>query len=237
MRTFVNTVWWDEKTQSFYTRLNTNHVLEGRAGSSLLYRDIADDGPKMQSALNDLLENIKKRPSSSVEGQSHHAEILYRYGVTEVACEQMMDLTRPDRDRREYPEVSYSVIGAIVTGTMGITVDPVPPLRATVEGSYVDRTVRTLPGLGSIAWVEIHNLPIRANEVAVRHDGGRKTTFTNQRGPALIWQATFSGSSDTLLVRGRPVKARVEKGPLGRVTSSVRVAVGAGETVRAGVPD
>jgi hypothetical protein len=29
-----------------------------------------------------------------------------------------MDLPREGRDRREYPEVSYSIVGAIVTGRM-----------------------------------------------------------------------------------------------------------------------
>jgi len=110
---------------------------------------------------------------------------------------------------------------------MGITVVPFPP-GAAEEGGYVDRIVKTLSGLGSIAWAELRNLPIRANEVVVRHEGVRKTVFTNQRGPSLIWQATFAGSVDTLLVNGEPMKAQAGKEILGRVTSSVTVPVGAG---------
>jgi hypothetical protein len=146
-----------------------------------------------------------------------------------------MDLTRPNRDRQEYPEVSYSVIGAIVTGTMGITVLPMPP-KASAEGGFVDRIVKTLPGLGHIAWAELRNLPIRANEVAVRQEGGVKTIFTNEWGPSLIWQATFPGSFETLLVNGEPMKAQIEKEPLGRVASSVRVTVWAGDTVHVEIP-
>jgi len=241
VKALVNIAWWDEKTQHFYSILDKDQRFQRQVGAErdhgpvLLYRDAADDGPKAQSALNSLLDNIKKEPSSGVEGQSHHAEILYRYGVPDVAYGQMMDLTRPNRDRQEYPEVSYTVIGAMVTGTMGITVVPFPP-GASEEGGYVDRIVKTLSGLGNIAWAELRNLPIRANEVAVRHEGVRKTVFTNQRGPSLIWQATFAGAFDTLLVNGEPMKAQAGKELLGRVTSSVMVPVGAGNTVRVEIP-
>lgn len=147
---------------------------------------------------------------------------------------QLVDLSR---SRLEYPEVSYNKIGDIVNGTMGITVEAESPLQSAISGYWVETVVKTLPGIGTkIAWAELRNLPIRACEVAVRHEGERKTTFTNQRGPALIWQATFDGAHETLLVNGRPAKARAEKGSDGRVTSSVRLSVGGGGTVAVEVP-
>jgi len=224
LKRLVNTAWWDEKTQSFYARLNPAYVLEGRAGSALLYRDAAEDGPKMRSAVGDLLGEIKRNPSTSVELQSHHAEILYRYGEPEVAYAQMMDLGRPDRSRREYPEVSYSIVGAIATGTMGISIEP------------AGGAIRTLPALGPIAWVELSNVPIRGNEIAVRHEDASSTILTNRSGPALTWLASFPGSFQTLLVNDRPVRARIQKGSLGRVTCSARVTVGAGRSVRVQIP-
>jgi hypothetical protein len=172
-----------------------------------------------------------------VEGQSHHAEILYRYGFPDVAYAQLIDLTREDRARRDYPEVAYSVVGAIVTGMMGVTVEPVSPMQAAMEGTYVDRIVRTLSALvPQTEWAELRNLPIRANRVSVRHEEGRSSVFTNQEGPALIWQATFAGSFDTLLVDGRPVRSHPEKGYLGREFSWVRTPVGSGRTVRIEIP-
>jgi hypothetical protein len=232
VRELVNNAWWDEKGQFFYSHIGPDYKLQGRGGLDLLYRDIVDDGPKARSAAGELLAAIKKDPSSrGIEGQSHQPEVLYRYGFADVAYTQMMDLTRENRARREYPEVSYSVIGAMVTGLMGITVDPVSPFQAAVEGGFVDRIVRTLPGLGTIAWAELRNLPIRANEVRVRHEGGRKSVFANQAGPALIWEAAFDGTHETLSVDGRPTKARIDRRPPGRTISSVRVPVGAGGIV------
>jgi len=70
----------------------------------------------------------------------------------------------------------------------------------------------------------------------VRHEGVRKTVFTNQHGPALIWKATFTGAHETLLVNGRAMQATIEAGPSGRETSWVRVTVGGGGTSVVEVP-
>lgn len=70
-----------------------------------------------------------------------------------------------------------------------------------------------------------------------RHEGTRKTVFTNQRGPALVWYAEFPGNHETLLVNGKAAKARVEKAPLGKTISLLRVTVGAGGTVTVAVPE
>jgi hypothetical protein len=120
---------------------------------------------------------------------------------------------------------------------MGLRLEYSSPLLSAVAGDWVEVTVRTLSGLGSgIAWAEIRNLPIRACEVTIRHDGPGKTTFTNQRGPALIWRAMFEGQHSTLLVNEREVKATVQSDDAGRTVSSVRVTVGAGGTVSVEVP-
>ncbi|MFA6126610.1 MAG: hypothetical protein WC699_04850 [Bacteroidales bacterium] len=102
---------------------------------------------------------------------------------------------------------------------------------------WVETMVTTWSGLGTeIGWAEIRNLPIRNNVVNVRHEGGRSSTFTNQQGPALIWQAGFFGRHETLIVNGRPMDAQTEKTTNGQVTSFVRIAVGGGGTVRVEIP-
>jgi hypothetical protein len=133
----------------------------------------------------------------------------------------MMDLARPGRNRREYPEVSYSIIGAIVTGLVGVTVDP---------------TIRTEPALGNIAWAELRNLPVRGNEISVRQEAGRKTIFTNQKGPSVIWRAAFPGSFPNLVLNGSPVKARIEKNIMGADVSCIDVPVAPGVTSTVEIP-
>ncbi|MGO9640701.1 MAG: hypothetical protein ACLP1Y_05290 [Candidatus Acidiferrales bacterium] len=243
VRALINSAWWDEKSGQFYKILDKDYHLQPSASPlddvnvELLYRGAADDGPKLESALNALLDSIKQNPSGKAEGESHYPEVLYRYGVPDVAYAEIMDLTSPGKYRQEYPEVSYSVVGAIVTGLMGINLEAASPLESSVNSNYSEIVVKTLPALTKQTdWAELRNLPIRTNVVSVRHDGVRKTTFTNQVGPSLFWQAMFPGSYDTLIVDGKPVKSHPDKETLGRVTSWVRLPVGAGDTVTVEIP-
>jgi hypothetical protein len=222
VKTLVNTTWWNEAGGHFYSRLNKDHELDGRAGQGLLYRDIVDEGPKIEAALR--------------EGRGS-VEVSYRYGDPDAAYARLLEIAQGVRSRREYPEVPFSWVGALVNGTMGITLEATSALQSQTQGNWVAIVVRTLSGLGSkIAWAEMRHLPVRASDVTVRHDGTRKTTFTNQKGPALIWLATFAGRHETLLVNGRPMPARAETGPSGRALSSVRITVGGGGTVVVQVP-
>lgn len=221
VRAFLNTTWWNAQEQHFYLRVGQNHKLEGRGGRDLLNWNAVEDGPRLKSALQDAGRN---------------PEIQYRYGDADAAYAAMLDAAGP-RSRREYPEVPFSWIGALVNGTMGITVEADSPLESASAGNWVAAAVLTLPGLGSkVDWAEIRNLPVRDNQITVRHEGMRKSVLTNQRGPALIWQAALPGTFDTLLVNGRPVRARSVKGPLDRVASTVRVTVGGGGTVSVEAP-
>ncbi|HTV48729.1 MAG TPA: hypothetical protein VMG59_09830 [Phycisphaerae bacterium] len=232
VRNLINTTWWDAKDNCYYGQLDANHQLTGSADASVLYYDATDNGPKAQAALASLISSIRKNPSSGVEGESHYAEILYHYGVPDVAYTEIMDLTQPGRFRQEYPEVSYSVIGAIVTGLMGVSLEPSFPSESALQGGYVEIIVKTFPALTSqTAWAQICHLPIRKNRVSVLHEGLGKTIFTNESGPALIWQAIFPGNYAKLLVNGKPVKAEHGLEPIGRVTSWISIPVGAGDSV------
>jgi hypothetical protein len=225
IRKLVNTTWWNDKDQSFYARVNQDHRMEGRGGAVLLYHGVVDDVAKVAAALKD-----PGRGRSS-------AEILYKYGEPDQAYDRMMDTAFGSGSRREYPETSFSWVSALVNGTMGINLEAPAPMDAWVQGYWVDKVVRTLPGLGAkIQWAELRNLPVRANQIAVRHEGVHKTVMINQHGPAFIWQATFPGNYATLLVNGQPMKALAEKNALGQPVSSVRVTLGAGGAVTVETP-
>ena len=120
---------------------------------------------------------------------------------------------------------------------MGINLEFTSPLQSAMKGFWIETMVSTLSGLGTkITWAELRNLPIRNNVVSVRHEGERSSAFTNQHGPALIWQAGFVGEHETLLVNGRPMKAQTEKNTNDQVISFVRITVGGGGTVRVEIP-
>jgi hypothetical protein len=231
LKSFLNRVWWDTKAQSYYSRLNLDYQLEGHGPNlSVLYYGAAENGPKSNSVLNELLRTINERVAVGVERQSHFPEVLYRYGKSDAAYTQILDLMREGKNRREYPEVSYAVIGAITSGVMGIELDASEPENALRDSLYVDGTVTTLPRLtAATAWAELDHIPIRANELNVRHDGMNKTTVENVRGPSLIWRACFPASLNTLQVDGKVLQARRHVTAAGQTVSCAAVDIGSEE--------
>jgi hypothetical protein len=197
MKLLVNGAWWDKSAGSYYSRVNLEYRLDGHGlNTALLYYGIAEDGVKSASVLEALLKTIGNGKPIGIEGQSHFPEILYRKGKAEAAYGQILDLTREGKHRREYPEVSYAVIGAIATGLMGLD---------------VQSAVRTLPRLtAATRWVELDHVPLRANDLSIRHDGLTKTTVTNSNGPSVMWRACFPGSYRVLWSEGKAVSAREE---------------------------
>ena len=207
----IKSAWWNKTGQCFYAREDENHQMLGcgarqsNAGPGLDWRTDVTSDADWFGGAED----------------------------RDTAMARLLDLSHA---RLEYPEVSFTRVGELVTNAMGLRLEYSSPLLSAVAGFWVEVTVRTLSGLGSgIAWAEIRNLPIRACAVTIRHDGPGKTTFTNQRGPALIWRAMFEGSHTTLLVNGREAKAMVETDQAGRTVSWVRVTVGAGGVVTASI--
>lgn len=242
LKSFINREWWDKTNQTYFDRLNTDYKLVPRKNTFWsfpeLYWGVAEDGPKAKASVEWLVRQIKRNPSPQIESQSYYAEVLYRFGVSELAYDQILDLTRSDRTRREYPEVSYSVVGAIVSGLMGVTVDPsFPGKQGDPLPQSDDQFVMTFPQLTSrTSWAEIQNLPVKSNQISVRHEGTTKSVLTNQRGPALIWRATLPGSFDVLMINGKRMKATQQQLPVGRNVSWVRVAVAPGNSVTVEAP-
>jgi len=238
MKAFLNDVWWDDDNRRYYSHLNEEYDLVHKGFSrSIPYYNAHEDGIKLRSVLNAIVQGIQESPGMGIEGQSHLPEILYRYGETEAAYGVLLDVTR--NRRSEYPEASFAAIGAVVTGLMGISLEVHPPDEALTWGGYVDRILTTIPGLtGSTAWAELEHLTIRANVISARHEGTTRTILTNNSGPSLLWKARFPGSFESLRVDGRPVQAtRDEIFPGGPEISWVTVTVGAGEAIEVEVSD
>jgi hypothetical protein len=237
IKRLINEVWWNPSGGFFYEFVDKDHRFQGRAGADLLYRDVAENGAKAQSALHSLLDAMQSEPASAVERKSHYAEILYRYGEPEAAYSEIMDLTRSGRERQEYPEVPYSVIGAIVNGLMGINVEANVPIEDLVQGKQFETVVSTLPQLTTkTAWAEVRKLPVQDGLISVRHDGERSTVLTNQGKKDLTWEAVFPGAFPALIVNGMSIKAHARSGYFGRELTWVRVPVRAGRSSRVEIP-
>jgi hypothetical protein len=224
VKMLVNDKWWNDQGGYFYSFLGPEHKLSGRAEIDLLYYDVAEDGPKSQATLNNLVARINST-ATLLEVESHYPEVLYRYGRPDIAYLEIMNLTRQDRERREYPENSYSVIGAMVTGLMGVRV---AQQDTPANGQFV---VSTLSGLiPDTAYAEMRHIPVRKNMIGVKHTGDDVTELTNESGPALKWRAIFHGHRK-LSVQGKSAKATSGEQELGQPVSWVEVSVPSSSTV------
>ena len=90
LRDLINTEWWNANGGYFFAFLDKDHQFQGHAGADLLYRDVIDDGPKTQSALDNLLKTMRVEPASEVEPESHYAEILYPNGDPDAAYAEQL---------------------------------------------------------------------------------------------------------------------------------------------------
>ena len=185
--------------------------MEGEIPTATELRQMAD------AALGDI-----ERHAVGIEMLSAVPEMLYRYDANESAYRVLLRLAAADVHRREYPELSFALIGAMVEGMMGVR----PDARS--------RSVETLSRLsGADGWVELAGLPVFGNSITVRHVGTTWTRLTNASGPELKWRAAFAGDPEVLLIDGLPARQQSVKGYTagGTLLSYVEVSVGPGQSV------
>lgn len=225
----LQTRGWNSADQHFYGALKQNEAGVGLGDAFILYFNAAIDPKQRQLAIAELQRQTKE-PDPGIEEQSYRPEILFHYDDPDDARSQILDLSRPDRKRRSYPEVSYAIIGSIVTGMMGVRV--VPESAGTDRMLAHNVVIETLPRLSEhTPSAELNHLPVRRNVIDVRHVRGRSSSLTNLSGPRFTWRASFDGSIPFLLVNGRKSTTQRELTVQRTPVSFVDVSVAPGETV------
>jgi len=210
--------WWSEDRGKY---------ADGRtAGGGLVYQDLiwngvfplyfgfVPAGPRRDATLR----RIRASEPEGIEIESYLPEIFYRYGEDADAYREILALSDPAKKRREYPEVSFALVGAVASGLMGIE----PDART--------RTVSTRSRLtADTAWAELRNVSVFDGAVDVRHEGKRMTAFAVLSGGSVEWRAVIEGVWDELLVDGVRRKALQGLDETGRPVSWVTVRLAAGE--------
>jgi hypothetical protein len=204
--------WWSEERGRY---------ADGRVqGGALVYQDLIWNGvfplyfgfipagPRREATLR----RIAEADPEGIEIESYLPEVLYRYGADEAAYARILGLTDPAKERRDYPEVPFAVIGAVATGLMGL------------EPDAAHRTVATRSRLtGATPWAALRSLPVFDGLVDVRHDGRRRSTLAVRSGGPIAWEAVIEGAWDELEVDGRARKAERGADEAGRPISWVTV--------------
>lgn len=208
LRDLFNRGWWDSSDRRYFFALGDDghfmHLAPSSAGTLLslpLYYCLVD--PERTHLTLELVARYLPISEADVaslreglEDRTYLPDIYYRYGWAQAGYQTLIALMDPRLYRREYPEVSYTVVGNVATGLMGIGVEP----------SSGD--LRTFPQLTrETEWAAIRHVPVRANMISVRHDGNGKTSVRNESGPPLRWRAGFPLGTGTLLIDGAKAKA------------------------------
>ncbi len=219
LKAFFHRTWWDPAAGSYFLSHDPDgRFRHGAIQDFLLYFGITAEGEPTRQAVRE----TAARKEINIEQRSYYPEILFRHGEDAAALSTILYLCDPSTKRREYPEVSFAVIGALTRGLMGI------------EPDARDGSVATLPRLpDDLTRAEMRNVPVLKTVVSVVHEGTERTRLRNGGPAPLIWKASFRGRRDFLIVDGRREACAVERGEDGGERSYVRLAVAPGRTIEA----
>lgn len=233
LKTLYNNKWWDASRNCYFGAMSEDghfhaDLKASTGGTDIqfpLYFGLTDSGSKTQASLDRLEQRLHLDSATlegligGVEGRTYLPDIFYKYGRSRPAYAVLVALMDPRLKRREYPEVSYSVMGNLGSGLMGIQ----PGLRAGEIETYPQLTAET-------AWATLQHVPIGHNVVSVKHMQTETTTLWNESGPDAVWRASFPVESKTLLVDGSRVHAESARRAGGALESFHLLKVRAGET-------
>jgi hypothetical protein len=214
------TDWWNEANGRFFGAMlqDKSFLKEYNAEGNFLplYFGAVKDHTKLYKTLEDLNFN----GVANVEGKTYLPDIFYRYDMNQQGYRELKDLVNPSLDRRDYPEVSYCVIGSVAAGLMGIAADG-------------HSTVTTLSRLSDeLEWATISSVPILNRTLTVTHKGNAETAVTHQEGSPFLWKAILHTDSGLLKHNGKVVKAETEKSDAGKERAFLVIEVAEGETHR-----
>lgn len=197
IQNILEKVAWDQEHGHFVGAIREDLSGYGSGDTFALYFDAIKDLSHTRSALAYVSDPAYWK-QVNIEEESYLPLVLFRYGKPEIASQVLLDLTDPKKPRREYPEVSYAVVSAIISGAMGIE-----PSR-TGDAFDVQTMPRAFPRTDSSA---VSSLRLRGRVLDISHTGSSETRFSNKEGPPIRWMAAFEGTADKLRVNGRLVRA------------------------------
>jgi hypothetical protein len=233
LKTLYNSKWWDPSRNCYFAALEEDgrfhaDLKASTGGTDIqlpLYFGLTDSGTKTQASLDQLEKRLRLDSATlggivgGVEGRTYLPDIFYKYDRSRSGYAVLVALMNPALKRREYPEVSYTVIGNVGAGLMGI------------HPSFRPEEIETFPQLtAETKWAALRHVPAGHNIISVKHAHPGTTTFSNESGPEILWRASLPGNSKTLLVDGSRVPAQSAMRAGGMVESFHTLRVRSGET-------
>jgi hypothetical protein len=213
--------WWDKKEARYYTYYSNDHQFGKEEGETfLLWFDALKDNERIKQTIAHIASK-----NWNAENTSYLPYQFYRNGYWDKARDYILYLSDPSTPRREYPEVSYGVVEAIIQGLMGITPD-----ARTGTVSTIYKTNRT----GSAT---VKQLPLLHTMIDIAHTNTHQSTLHNAGKTALKWKAMFYGNHKIAYANGKSIAVKREVDAQGKKISFVEVVIQSGKVVSVKVQD
>ena len=218
IQVLLERVAWSKTQKHYLGTIRRDLTGAGTGDALVLYFRAAKDPAHLHGAL-DYLSSPHYWKHINIEEESYVPLTLFRYGRNDAAYQVLADLSSQQKARREYPEVSYSVIEAFVSGVMGL--EP-----AHHDDAFDILTLSRLPTDHDRA--ALSAVSIRKNRLDITHTGRSSTRLKNVSGPAVRWRAAFPGTVSRLHVDGTTLSAEHSTLAGGAVISWTDVTVPSG---------
>jgi hypothetical protein len=222
IQSLLERVGWSDEDHQYFGTIQKDQRGSGSGNTLVLYYGAAKDPAHIRGAL-DYISSSTYWKQINIEEESYVPLTLFRYGRNEAAYQVLTDLSSPQKNRREYPEVSYALIEAIVSGVIGLSPGPIG------GGDYDVSTISRLPKDHDQA--SLTGVSIRGNQLEVTQTGTSATQLKNISGPVLRWRAEFPGTLPHLKIDGKNISAQHSTTAEGLAISWTDVTVVSGSSV------
>jgi len=237
MRANFENLWFDEEENTYIRGFDVDGNYKTDFGHENSFfmpmKGITDLGPKTKNYVDFCHKSIafpggdnftewNYNSGINIEAKTYLPQMAYYNNRISIGWHWLNNVMKSNHP---YPEVSFLIVGNLISGMMGLTPDaPNSKLISLSKLNY------------EVDWLEVNNLPIGSNEISLRHDGQNKSTFTNTSGEAIVWEAQFYGEFPNLLLNGTNATSLIKNVKGANVTSTI-VVVNPGETVSIETPE
>lgn len=202
--------WYNEETRTFYgakTEAGDFYPDYYEEGNFLpIYFKIFQPDQKLEQAMNQL----KANPVKNVEGLTYMAQSFYQYDRISDGWTFFQQLIDPNLDRKDYPEVSYSIIANYVSGLMGLKVH-----------DYLNFEVRNNCPLE--AWNCLEEIPLFDGTLDLSYESKKQTKITYFGQGKPVCKAIFEGIYTECVVNGEVKKMSAAFDQNHQITSNVEL--------------
>lgn len=197
IRKIFDEAWWSEANECYYTAI----LSDGDRLAPCLTNntDLLTPLPlyfgiiQQRHRIHLSMARLEDYTSLNVETMSYLPDVFFKYGKSAVGMSVLWQLMSPALKRREYPEVSFSVIGNIMTGVLGFS------------GEGCEKILTTYPQTkDQLEWVEVSDIPIFSGEInySVQSNGNRQQLCSTIQ---MTWQVVFAGHFTRMHLNGKYV--------------------------------